>query len=420
MRSELLGDELAAVLPVIDPEASDSATIDAVVELLVRAGRSVPHALKLMVPEALAGREGVTAAERGFVDFHSLLMEPWDGPAAIAFCDGTLGRRHARPQRPAPRAAGSRPATAGSSAPRRRGRSRSTPPTSSAAAGSNRDDPGRRRRGRRAAGRPRGRAAAGGAPATTPPGTPNAPCTFDELPEAPLPPPRSSPCGERQLAFGYTQEDLRVLVGPLAAAGKEPTGSMGADAALAALSDALALALLLLQAALRPGHQPGDRPGPRGGRDEPRGGARPPRRPARPTAPARASACSLDRPVLTDGELARIRALEHPELRTATLDATWPREDGAGGPRGGARAALRGGGRRGRRGATILSSPTAPPAAGPGPDPGRCSPPPRSTTAWSAPGGGCAPRSSPRPARRARPTTSPAWSASAPRRSTPT
>ncbi len=104
MRSELLGDELAAVLPVVDFQASDSATIDAVVELLVRAGRSVPHALKLLVPEAPAGRSAVTDAERGFTDFHSLLMEPWDGPAAIAYCDGrsvgaTLDRNGLRPGR---------------------------------------------------------------------------------------------------------------------------------------------------------------------------------------------------------------------------------------------------------------------------------------------------------------------------------
>jgi glutamate synthase domain-containing protein 1 len=104
MRSELLGDELAAVLPVVNYEASDSASIDSVVELLVRAGRSPAHALKLLAPEAPSGREAVTPEERGFIDFHSLLMEPWDGPAAIAFCTGsavgaTLDRHGPRPGR---------------------------------------------------------------------------------------------------------------------------------------------------------------------------------------------------------------------------------------------------------------------------------------------------------------------------------
>ena len=80
----------------------------------------------------------------------------------------------------------------------------------------------------------------------------------------------TEPLRTRQLAFGYSQEDLRVLISPAAEAGIEPTGSMGNDLALAALSETRAVAVQLLQAALRAGHQPADRLGARVDRDEPR------------------------------------------------------------------------------------------------------------------------------------------------------
>jgi glutamate synthase (NADPH/NADH) large chain len=329
MRSELLGDELAAVLPVVDFEASDSATIDAVVELLVRAGRSPSHALKLLAPEALPGREGVSAAERGFVDFHSLLMEPWDGPAAIAFCDGTavgatLDRNGLRPGRWLQTRDGwvicaSEAGTVAIDPADVVRRGRLEPGTILVAdveAGELLVDRAVERR----------------LAARHDYGAWHAERTlhFDQLPAASPPAPSPLPLIERQLAFGYSQEDLRVLIGPLVAAGKEPTGSMGADGALAALSDhAPSLfsyfkqlfaqvtnpaidpvreeVVMSLRVALgRHGDLLSDGPG--------------------------ASCCLLlDRPVLGDGELARIRALEHPVLRTQTLDATWPREDGASG-----------------------------------------------------------------------------------------
>src|SRR5437588_184263 len=104
LRSELFGDDLRKVLPVVRPGGSDSATLDNVLELLVLSGRSLPHAVMTMIPEAHAGREDVTPELRGFYDYHSCLMEPWDGPAAVAFCDGrwagaTLDRNGLRPGR---------------------------------------------------------------------------------------------------------------------------------------------------------------------------------------------------------------------------------------------------------------------------------------------------------------------------------
>ncbi len=104
LASELFGDDLHKVLPVVRPGGSDTATFDNVLELLVLAGRSVPHALMMMIPEAYAGRADLSDELKGFYAYHGCLMEPWDGPAAIAFTDGrvigaTLDRNGLRPGR---------------------------------------------------------------------------------------------------------------------------------------------------------------------------------------------------------------------------------------------------------------------------------------------------------------------------------
>ena len=103
LASELFGDDLAKVLPVIRPGGSDSATFDNVLELLVLSGRSLPHALMMMMPEA--HRPGDLSPElEAFYAYHGCLIEPWDGPAALAFTDGrvigaTLDRNGLRPGR---------------------------------------------------------------------------------------------------------------------------------------------------------------------------------------------------------------------------------------------------------------------------------------------------------------------------------
>src|SRR5918993_507844 len=89
LESELLGD-LAPILPIVTPGASDSASFDEVVELLTLAGRSLPHAIMMMVPEAWENQTEIDPERRAFYEYHSMLMEPWDGPAAIVFTDGTL------------------------------------------------------------------------------------------------------------------------------------------------------------------------------------------------------------------------------------------------------------------------------------------------------------------------------------------
>ena len=104
LASELFGADLEKVLPVVRPGGSDSATFDNVLELLVLAGRSLPHAVMMMVPEAWEERDDLPEHLRAFYAFHSCVMEPWDGPAAISFTDGrvigaTLDRNGLRPGR---------------------------------------------------------------------------------------------------------------------------------------------------------------------------------------------------------------------------------------------------------------------------------------------------------------------------------
>src|SRR6201999_1664448 len=90
LASELFGEDLKKVLPVVRSGGSDSATLDNVLELLVLSGRSLPHAIMMMIPEAYRTRSDIDPDVKGFYDFHSCLMEPWDGPAAVAFTDGRM------------------------------------------------------------------------------------------------------------------------------------------------------------------------------------------------------------------------------------------------------------------------------------------------------------------------------------------
>jgi glutamate synthase (NADPH) large chain len=103
LESDLIGD-LRPILPINTPGASDSASFDEVVELLSLTGRSLPHAIMMMVPEAWENATDVDPARKSFYEYHSMLMEPWDGPAALVFTDGslvgaTLDRNGLRPGR---------------------------------------------------------------------------------------------------------------------------------------------------------------------------------------------------------------------------------------------------------------------------------------------------------------------------------
>ena len=104
LQSELFGEDLEKILPVVTQGNSDSATFDNVLELLMLAGRTPAHAVMMMIPEAYRDRDDLPEELKGFYAFHACLMEPWDGPASVAFTDGrvvgaTLDRNGLRPGR---------------------------------------------------------------------------------------------------------------------------------------------------------------------------------------------------------------------------------------------------------------------------------------------------------------------------------
>ncbi len=241
LASELFGDDLEKILPVIRPDGSDSATLDNVLELLVMSGRSLPHAVMMLIPAAYEGRDDLAPEVVDFYAYHASLMEPWDGPASVTFTDGriagaTLDRNGLRPGRWAVTDDGW--------------------VVLASEAGTLDLDPARiTRTGRLRPGRlfvvdlDRGAVFADGevereVASRQPYGqwVSEHVVDLDDLPDVPAD--AYAPTGQpaeplrtRQRAFGWTQEDLRTLVAPLASAGKEPVGSMGADIPLAALSD---------------------------------------------------------------------------------------------------------------------------------------------------------------------------------------
>jgi hypothetical protein len=102
-RSSLF-DDVGKLFPIIDPTTSDSGQFDNALELLQRTGRSIAHAIMMMIPEAWQGHEGMSGPKRAFYEYHACLQEPWDGPASIAFTDGrvigaVLDRNGLRPSR---------------------------------------------------------------------------------------------------------------------------------------------------------------------------------------------------------------------------------------------------------------------------------------------------------------------------------
>lgn len=104
LKSDWFGDEIKNILPIILPGKSDSATMDMVVELLLMTGRSLPEVMMILVPEAWEKNPDMSEAKRAFYEYHSCMMEPWDGPASVPFTDGNyigavLDRNGLRPSR---------------------------------------------------------------------------------------------------------------------------------------------------------------------------------------------------------------------------------------------------------------------------------------------------------------------------------
>ncbi len=104
VRSDLFGEELEKLFPIVEPDCSDSGTFDNALEFLLMTGRSLQEAVMMMIPEAWQKHETMSEAKRAFYEYHSCLMEPWDGPASVAFTDGkyigaVLDRNGLRPSR---------------------------------------------------------------------------------------------------------------------------------------------------------------------------------------------------------------------------------------------------------------------------------------------------------------------------------
>jgi len=236
LQSDLLGDDLKKLLPVIREGGSDTATFDNVLELLVMAGRSLPHAILMMIPEPWGGNEEMAADRKAFYEYHSSLMEPWDGPASIAFTDGTvigavLDRNGLRPSRYYVTKddlviMASEVGVL------------DIPPADVLV--KERLHPGKIFLVDTAKGRIVDDEEIKSQLAAEHPyreWIDSQLYDINELPAARAEAPEHETVFDRQQTFGYTQEDLRLLIGPMAEKGEEPIGSMGTDAALAVLSD---------------------------------------------------------------------------------------------------------------------------------------------------------------------------------------
>jgi glutamate synthase (NADPH) large chain len=237
LKSNLFGEDVKKLFPIIAPDGSDSANFDNAVELLLQSGRSLPHVMAMMIPEAWAGNPHMKPEKRAFYEYHACLMEPWDGPAAIAFTDGrvigaTLDRNGLRPGRYVVTNDGlvvmASEAGVLDIAPERVKRK-------------GRLQPGKMFlvdtvEGRIVSDKEIKQKLAARQPYAQ--WVKENQITIDQLPDPTrMHHPDSETLLRRQRAFGYTDEDLRMILGPMASKGEEPVGSMGTDTPLACLSD---------------------------------------------------------------------------------------------------------------------------------------------------------------------------------------
>ena len=328
--SDLFGDDLKKLFPVVIEGGSDSATFDNVMEFLHMAGRPLPHAVLMMIPEAWSGHETMDEDRKAFYEYHASLMEPWDGPASIAFTDGevigaVLDRNGLRPSRYYV--------------------TKDDMVIMASEVGvlevapenvkiKERLHPGRIFMVDTKQGRIIGDDELKEQFAKEHP--------YGEwlkqnlMPIEKLPDPKqihgSDPDTllQRQQAFGYTHEDLKVLMAPMAAKGLEPTGSMGTDAALAVLSNRSRLLYdYFKQLFAQVTNPPLD-----GIREElvtqvaitigPEGNLLKP-------SPESCRRIKLSTPVITNEELAKIRDVNLPGFKTKTVSILYPvAEDGPG------------------------------------------------------------------------------------------
>ena len=327
-KSAVFGNEIKKVVPVINTDGSDSAQFDNCVELLVMAGRELPHAMMMMIPEPWENHESMDPERRAFYEFHSCLIEPWDGPASMAFTDGIrmgacLDRNGLRPSRYyvtkddvviMASEAGVLPV-----APER-------------IAVKGRLQPGRMflvdtHEGRIIADEELKKKYASEHPYQK--WLNEHHVLLENLP-ASMQHTESSHRRilQSQQAFGYTFEDLRFIIGPMAKDGQQPLGSMGTDTPLAVLSEKPQLIYNYFKQLFAQVTNPPIDPireeiitstftmaGSRGGLLDP--------------GPKSCALIRLEQPILTNEELDKLRFIERPGFKSETLSILFNAAEGA-------------------------------------------------------------------------------------------
>ncbi len=327
-QSDLFGDDIKKLLPVINTDGSDSAMFDNCVELLLLTGRDLPHVMMMMIPEPWENHESMSPEKHAFYEYHSCLMEPWDGPASIAFTDGTrigacLDRNGLRPSRyyvtKDDMVIMASEAGVLDIAPER-------------VAIKGRLQPGRMflvdtEQGRIVADEELKSKYATEHPYQK---------WLDEhhvlLKDLPEPAHKREPGHDtvlqRQQAFGYTFEDQRIIVGPMGNDGVQPLGSMGTDTPLAVLSNKPQLLYNYFKQLFAQVTNPPIDPireenitstetmvGSRGSLLKP--------------TPESCALLKLDHPLLTNEDLEKLRHVNRPKFKAATLPILFKAAEGA-------------------------------------------------------------------------------------------
>ena len=329
--SELFGNDISKLWPISYEGQSDTACFDNALEFLVQGGYSLAHAMMMLIPEAWAGNPLMGEERRAFYEYHAALMEPWDGPAAVAFTDGrqigaTLDRNGLRPARYIVTDDGLVVLASEMGV---------LPIPDEKIVQSWRLQPGRMLLIDLEKGRIVSDEEIKGELASAHPyaeWVKNTQIVLEDL--HPIQP-RASRTDvsllDRQQAFGYTQEDLKLLMAPMAVTGQEAVGSMGSDTPLSALSDKPKLLYTYFKQNFAQVTNPPIDPireeavmslvsfiGPRPNLLDMEGASRRKR-------------LEVRQPILTNGDLEKIRSISHFEDRfdTKTLDITFAAESGA-------------------------------------------------------------------------------------------
>jgi glutamate synthase (ferredoxin) len=331
--SELFGTDIKKVLPVINTDGSDSAMFDNCLELLVMSGRELPHAMMMMIPEPWENHESMSPEKHAFYEYHSCLMEPWDGPASIAFTDGIkigacLDRNGLRP---------SRYYVTKDDMVIMASEAGVLPVEPERILQKGRLQPGRMflvdtELGRIVADEELKNKFAKAHPYQE--WLNQYHVLLENLPE----PPENTQFThhkvlQQQQAFGYTFEDLRFILGPMANDGVQPLGSMGTDTPLAVLSNKPQLLYNYFKQLFAQVTNPPIDPireeiitstetmvGSRGGLLN--------------SKPESCALIKLKQPILTNEELEKLRQVNRPGFQAATLPILFAAADGAKGLEG--------------------------------------------------------------------------------------